>query len=269
MSKVSSVLYLDTSILIASFVHPPAIKQHIRAVLSSYDVLVSGLIAKQEFSRRLLKEAHYLLSQLKRRNYSFRAVYDHVVSSLPPQMARKQKICLQILGQCFEEDSDSDKGERLLFFLEDLLENGIAELEDSGVVFVKNSKCQNGLSGYVLKKDRWRFAGNDCPGNCQVGQFLYACDFRNTLMHALTQHELTSELQKSLKFLGQLNEGCSNAIDFNPCLTVGDLIIAMECKVAGAEDFFTQNFKESRILCPALGLRLITCPTNQDKVVGE
>lgn len=262
---MASVVFLDTSILIASFVHPPTIKSHIRNVLSQYQVILSGLVAKQEFCRRFLKEAFYLLSTLKRRSYSFDAVFDHVTSSLPPQQHRKQKICIRMLRQCYGRATDKERADRLRFFLEDLLENGVQDLMDNGVTFTKHSNCKNGEFTPYLKRTNWSFAADKCPSDCGVGGFLYGCTIRSDLAKSLKERELTSELDRSLEFLGMLDSECSNAREFNPCLKVGDLMIAFECKVSGAEDFFTQNYKESSVLCPALGLNMLRCPTNQDE----
>ena len=72
-----TALFIDTSIQIARIVHSPAIKRIIRKRLKKYDIITSSLVVRQEFKRRLLKEADYLLKQLHYRN-SFNEVMRHI-----------------------------------------------------------------------------------------------------------------------------------------------------------------------------------------------
>jgi hypothetical protein len=54
-------VFLDTSIQIARLVHGPQTKSGIRQRLAQHDKVFTGLVVRQEFKRRLLKEAEYLL----------------------------------------------------------------------------------------------------------------------------------------------------------------------------------------------------------------
>ena len=59
-------VFLDTSIQIARLVHGPQTKAGIRQRLARHERVFTGLVVRQEFKRRLLKEAEYLLRLLHR-----------------------------------------------------------------------------------------------------------------------------------------------------------------------------------------------------------
>jgi len=59
-----SAIFLDTSIQIARFFREKRMKNRIEERLSNYDMVVSSSIVLQEFKRRVLSEALYLLNQL-------------------------------------------------------------------------------------------------------------------------------------------------------------------------------------------------------------
>src|SRR6266446_834423 len=71
-------VFLDTSIQIARWVHSDRVKKHIKQRIDQHERIVTGLVVRQEFRRRLLKEAEYLLRLLYRYN-SFDEVYHHVI----------------------------------------------------------------------------------------------------------------------------------------------------------------------------------------------
>ncbi len=71
MKTNGDAIFLDTSIAIARTVHSPATKLRIKERLRRHEVVVSSLVAKQEFKRRLLKEAQYLLDLINQKNPSY------------------------------------------------------------------------------------------------------------------------------------------------------------------------------------------------------
>src|ERR1051326_6001106 len=64
--KKERPVILDTSIQIARVVHGPKTKKRIRERLARHEQAVSSLVVRQEFKRRLLGEAEYLLRMLHR-----------------------------------------------------------------------------------------------------------------------------------------------------------------------------------------------------------
>src|SRR5437868_3721586 len=91
-------LFLDTSIQIARVVHSPRAKAMIKARIDRHRQTVTSLVVRQEFRRRLLKEADYLIRALHRYK-SFRELVHHVIRLPNPYHARKRNICLQTLEQ--------------------------------------------------------------------------------------------------------------------------------------------------------------------------
>ena len=268
MLTKDSVVFLDTSIVIAIFVHPSVIKAEIRSKLKNYSFRLTGLVVQQEFCRRLLKEAKYLLGQLEKRK-SYQKVLSHLLD-LPSQQNRKFRICLQTLVNCFPDGTDFDRTERLRYFLEDLLENGLAEIRSNFVDdVVKAVGCASAVQGIRRKKSDYVFPPDSCEKHeqCLVGDFLRTCTDRQPLLDFLIANEvrLTGELRTGMNCLQTLSESdFANACSLNPCLRFGDVLISLESRSAGA--FITQNYKESHLLCEQSGQILVVCPVNQDHV---
>ena len=122
MSEVSksTAAFLDTSIQIARLIHSPETCRQIDERLQSFDLTTTGLVVRQEFKRRLLKDARYLLD-LFLRHQSFARVHRHIVDVLTPFQRRKQRISLQLLSTLIEDDSDADRTERAILLLRGLL----------------------------------------------------------------------------------------------------------------------------------------------------
>jgi hypothetical protein len=75
--------------------------------------------------------------------------------------------------------------------------------------------------------------------------------------------ELTEEMSKALETIKESIADPGKLYDYKKCLAVGDVWIHLECLAANVKDLGTTNYKESQILCPALGLemRLPSDPT--------
>jgi hypothetical protein len=68
----------------------------------------------------------------------------------------------------------------------------------------------------------------------------------------------SAELQKAQQFLEKIEKKAEEAGEDDPCLSVGDLMIALEA--AGVSCFYTLNSKESQYLCRALDQTLVVRP---------
>jgi hypothetical protein len=135
-----SAIFLDTTIQIALVVYSPEMKDRIRARIGGYRLTVSSDVVKQEFKRRLLKEAQYLLNQLNRLN-SLVKVQRHVVDHLTERHNRKRNISLEILTTLFEEEDDADRTERAKRYLDCLIQFGLDDLEESTGSIIRDSGC--------------------------------------------------------------------------------------------------------------------------------
>lgn len=252
-------VFVDTSIQIALFVHSPETKASIRGTLANYRWKITGRVVRAEFIRRLLREADYLLRLLSDKG-SYSKVLRHVVDVLPPQQQRKRNIALEVLTTVGESESDEDLTERLRLYLKRLLRSG-GQLFDQNVDELIDSGCALGGKLPVPKGQTFVFEDNRCSrqDSCKVSQFLDAhVDERKALLGHLTKVDpagLSIELGNAITFLTSIQDsGCTTAPNQEPCLKVGDTIIALES--AGAGTMFTMNKKESEVLVCGLSQKL-------------
>src|SRR5262249_36198988 len=133
--------FLDTSIQIARLIHGPKTKEHIRDRIARHEQTVSSLVARQEFKRRLLQEAEYLL-RLLHRYQSFDEINQHVIRLFGqwPGRVRKRNICVQMLAQV-HGGTDADRTERLQLYLRSLLVSGLKRFDQQVDSVRQDSGC--------------------------------------------------------------------------------------------------------------------------------
>lgn len=258
---MTKTVAIDTSIQIARFVHSPEVKSRIRETLTDFDLVLTTSVVKQEFIRRFILEARYLLKQFELRG-SFQKVMRHVNDVLPPQQGRKRQICLQTL-QVVLESEEPDLTDRAKIFLKTLVRDGVAEFESLVDAVISQPGCR--LSYFPIKMKRTRLKHCSRVDDCQIDAL-----FRdNKRAEEVAQYLATvpaesksSEIQNAEEFLADVSRG-TNASELNPCLSVGDLTIALES--AAVSYFYTFNRRESQHLCPALGQTMIVASVNPQK----
>ncbi len=264
-------LFLDTSIQIARQVHGPQTKAAIKQRLSQHSRHVTGLVVRQEFKRRLMKEAVYLLGLLHRYD-SFEEVFQHVIRLFGPWHQRKRTICLQTLLQV-HRGSDAERAERLRLYLRSLLVTGLRRFDQAVDEVRDDSQCACALQPVVEKVAlrRYELGGDRCsqvkPGVCGIRAFL---DQRTGLTNKVLQHfrslpleKKSAEIRKAEKFLAKMVANSAKVAREDPCLTVGDLLIALES--AGISHFLTLNSTESQHFCRVLGQTMIVQPVDPTK----
>ena len=262
-------VFLDTSIQIARFVHSPKIKRRIENRISRYRISVTSLVVRQEFKRRLLKEANYLLRQLKRLG-SVEEVQRHVHDALPKQQDRKRRISLQILMTVFEQDDSHDRTERAALFLRYLLRGGLDEFDELAGHVVEASRCACGMADAREKKSgEFDFGTDKCSqtgGRCGVRDFLTKNEpqMKNlaTLFKGTPDQDKSEEVKRAEVFLEEAIGSLEHIEQREPCLRVGDLLIALES--LGVPAFFTMNGKESQHFCRAFNQDLVVRRPNPD-----
>jgi hypothetical protein len=278
MPSDRTAVFLDTTIQIARFVRGKRLKDRIEAFLCTFQLRVTSLVVRQEFKRRLLNEAVYLLLQLRKRG-SFEELRRHVQNVLPPQQQRKTKICLDVLATIDEHDSGDDRTARAELFLEELVETGLAEFDELVDHVVEQSNCACARSDIRRKKGgtNYDIGTQKCSqvkDKCGLSAFL--ADKASTLRSIMRQLSDTPEGDKSEEIktaeaFGATALATPNAaLNHDPCLTVGDLLIALESE--GIPTFYTMNYKESQHYCAALGQALAirkNDPDADDEVLGR
>ena len=272
-TATESALFIDTSIQIARVIHGPQTKKAIRQRLSKHSTTVTSLVVRQEYKRRLLKEAEYLLRQLHRYR-SFDEVHQHVIRLFGswPGRVRKRTICLQALAQ-IHRGTDAERTERLQLYLRSLLVTGLRRFDQTVDEIRKDSQCACGLQDVVekVKLRKYDLGPEKCSrtrqGTCGVADF-FAVKRQNwqailDKLKSLPAEKKSAELHNAEKFLDRLLKNPGAVKQDDPCLTVGDLLIALES--AGVSHFFTLNSVESQHLCRALGQSLIVRPIDPGK----
>jgi hypothetical protein len=267
-------LFLDTSIQIARHVHGPKTKEAINQRLREHSRHVVSLVVRQEFKRRLLKEAEYLLRQLHRYQ-SFDEVHQHVIRLFGtwPGRIRKRNICLQTLAQV-HEGTDAERTERLRLYLRSLLVDGLRRFDQMVDEVRTESSCACARLEVIEREKlrRYDFGKERCsltkPGSCGIRQFLAQRQewVQKILGHlrSLAPDKKSSEVQTAEKFLDKLAAQPDQVEQDDPCLTVGDLLIALES--VGISHFLTLNGVESQHYCRALGQTLIVHPVDPTKM---
>ena len=261
-------IFLDTSIQIARWIREPEMKRRIDERLKQYEATTTSLVVRQEFKRRLLKEAQYLLNQLADKG-SLEKVHRHIISVLPPQQQRKRNICLEMLATVFEGKPDDELTERAQRYLRTLLRVGLSDFDNSVSQVVEDTNCacaQQPITEKIPYR-QYEFGTDKCGqtgGVCGVSKFLD--DHQSTVeqiqthLKQLPADKKSAELQATESFIEKTLDEGFEAKELNPCLTVGDLLIALES--AAVSDFYTLNSKESQHLCRALRQSLIVRPKN-------
>jgi hypothetical protein len=260
-------VFLDTTIQIARIVHGPKAKELIRQKIASFDCSVTSLVVWEEFKRRLLKDAQYLLNLLNEYG-SFERTQRHVLNVLPAQLGRKQKICLLTLQSIFEDRDDAELTERAKRTLRNLIRLGPrkfqrcvdAVLSDSGCACAKQAVIE------ITPYKRYEFGVNKCSAlgsSCGIAESLAGKHKEllniQTAIQATSDVNKTKELRDADAFISRLLSGALDVTLTDPCHKVGDLLIALESRSIPC--FYTMNIKESTVLCPALGQELVILDT--------
>lgn len=268
-----NAIFLDTSIQIARFFREKGMKKRIEERLSTYDMVVSSSIVLQEFKRRIMNEALYLLKQLNDKG-SYSAVKRHISHVLPVQYRRKQQICLQMLETVFEmdEENDAELTERALRYLRDLLKFGLATFRQSIGHLIRGTGCYLSNQSVLEIKayEKYEIGEKKCSKvkeYCPILEFLSEhselCKKLLNFLNVIPEGLQTSEIKNSITFLNEYVQGNIDIREEDPCLTVGDLLIALESNYI--PNFYTMNYLESQYFCKALNQTLIVRPNNPEK----
>lgn len=266
-------LFLDTSILIARHVHSAKTKERIKERLAQHEQILTGLTARQEYKRRLLKEAEYLLRLLHKYG-SYDEIFHHV-ERLPTRFKkneRKKSICLKALRQV-HGGSDAVLTDRLRLYLRSLLVQGLQRFDQSVDSVRSDSNCHCARVKIVEKQPLRKYelgpirCSQQKKGSCGIVEFLVnrraECEKLHAHLKALTPDRKTPEIEQTERFLERTLKQPDRATFDDPCLTVGDLIIALES--VGLSHFFTLNSAESQHLCRPLDQTLIVRPPDSTK----
>ncbi len=248
-------------------------KARINAWLSKYKRRVSGTVALQEFKRRVLRELVYLLAKLNQKR-SYLQTLNYITNVLPSQQHRKQRICLPLLHQVFPGASDQELTERARLYFRTLLMNGEKEFRRGLDSILPGVNC-HWAKAPIREKRRYKsydLGDTKCSktkGQCEVGKALESkqttLEILLQFLSALSPTRMTTELQASRDFLDRVVNGdaLQKIHTEEPCLTVGDLLIAIES--AEIPNFYTMNYRESQAFCDFFEQNLAVRPNNPER----
>jgi len=273
-TNISDAIFLDTSVQIARLLRPQ-MKEPIETCVSKYRRRASGTVALQEFKRRILKEAAYLLTKLNQTN-SYTATLEYVTAVLPKMQERKRMICQLLLHKVLSDRSDEELTERARFYLRTILMTG----EQLFVRYIDEIvPLQNCYLARLPVQEKRRYASytietkcSRTKGKCPVASFLQqkkeTCLRLLAFLDQLPKERLTSELQKARELVEKVANNTLNAADREePCLKYGDLLLCLESE--GWPAFYTMNYRESQAFADFLGQELLirpNNPANQDQI---
>ncbi len=267
-----TAIFTDTSIHIARLLREPEMKKIIEERLAQYDLVVASSVVLQEFKRRVLPDAIYLINQLNNKG-SYQKVKRHVTHVLPDAMKRKRQICLGMLEKIFESvdnANDSELTERAKRYLHTLIKHGSTYLKNKLGHIIQGTDCY--LSKIPIKVKvpykKYEQAEKKCSQVCHLCPITDFLKENATLCNKILKYlsklqNKTKELGNTLDFLQVFVDNPDSIHEKNPCYSVGDLLISLESNKI--PDFYTMNFKESKFFCDILDQNLIVLPHNPDK----
>ena len=264
------IVFVDTSIQVARLLREPEMKARIKTWLSQYKLKISSTVALQEFKRRVLRDLFYLLTKLNQTK-SYRKALNYITSVLPSFYARKRQICLLALHNIMPGASDEELTERARLYLRTLLVTGEKRFRSDFDSILEGINCYWAKTPVreIRRYATYDFGDTKCSksrGLCQVGTSLGAklatCRRLHRFLENLPAKRQTAELAKAQGFLRKVVNAANleNIQEEEPCLAVGDLLIALESE--GIPDFYTMNFKESQAFCDFLDQALAVRPNN-------
>lgn len=269
---MATAIFLDTTIQIARFLGPPDVKHKIKQQLCCANLTVTSLVVRQEWKRRLLTDARYVLDILRRKRLDVGATLRQIKSKLQgPQNARKFSICLDIIASGFDGRNEiTDAGERLENLCVMMLEDGLS-LFDHDIHIIRDSGCgcasvdvtTNTLGQYEIGPRKCTTA----PHGCGISEFFDAkkAEIANIAeyLRTIPTDSKSSEIDKAEALIDDWMQNAVTLTELSPCLSIGDLVIAIES--SGIPIFYTSNIRESKHLTRSLKQNLVILNNNSEE----
>jgi hypothetical protein len=275
MSSKSAV-FVDTSIQISRIFKSDELKSRIKERLSKFDLVLTGLVVRNEFRRRVMTEAQYLLRLLDKYK-SAKRVQQHVNDELAGwHNQRKRNISLNLLATYYPDRSDEEHTERLKRLLRSLLIAGLDDFDESVDSVIPDSGCACGRESVkeIEPYKRYDVGRNSCVETgdvCGIRPFLvskrHEVQALATYLKELASTEKSEDIQRIEEVLVQLRTMPQTVSELELCKQVGDLLIALES--SHIPSVYTQNIRESQHLSRALHQDLFyrdNHPDNDDQI---
>jgi hypothetical protein len=270
--RQDAIVFVDSSIQIARVLREPQMKARVNARLSQYRLKVTGSVALQEFKRRVLRTAFYLLTKLNKTN-SYQDTLEYVTNVLPTLQQRKKYICQLVLHHVLRDASDLELTERARLYIRTLLVYGESQFIGGLDTVLPGVECywaripvreKKRYITYEIGEEKCSKSQKQCRVGIVLQTKMATCKRLIEFLNSLPQERMTKELTSARDFLERIIEGDAllNIHDEESCYKMGDLLLALESE--GVPDFYTMNYKESQAFCDLLNQDLTIRPNNPD-----
>ncbi len=262
-------VFVETSIHLARLKGKHMLKR-VDGELSKFSAIGTSTYVKLEYGNNILKFATYCLRKLKEFK-DLEILRYHITNCLIPRAypfhEQYQRWFSNILSEHFNKPEAT---ERAIRTLRSLLTLGTDKVSSICDVTIDNISCV--WAEQDCSKWSWKTPGtceNKSPG-CKIDIFFkenidYFLMIKNTIQH-INSKEHTKELDAFVDIIDKAINEPSILRNYKNCRSLADAIIAVQSKQGpkGYSSFFTQNIKESRVLCRPLKQLLIYLPQQLD-----
>lgn len=263
-------VFLDTSIHLA-WLKGPDLKQKVDNTLSEFDFIGTSTYVKLEYGNVILSFAQYCQRMLKEKG-SLEKLRYHITNKLwvekSPTNRSYHTWFFNLLADNFSHPESTERAERTLRSLLCVGTEAISDLCDD---------VQDGIQCLWAEKDSskgWKSPSNchkKAPG-CRIDSFFEEnkdcfCKIRDAIRRMQENgEEVTWQLSNFADVIDKACQSPNSLRDYkNGCKKLADAIIAVQSK--GYRSFFTQNIKESIVLCKELKQLLLYLEQDLEKPV--
>ncbi len=255
-------VFLDTTVLLAPF-KGGLLGCRAEETIAPFGFKGTSTYALLEFGRVLLKEVKYFVNQL-RSGATLQELSYHVNNRLPRQFHSKR--IMWFFNLIMQNFGHPEAEERTRLRLEEMLING------TDAVRRKYDHVADGIGcHWADQKGDWTPPKKCSRKSVHCGIVNFFQDnkdgflaIRDACRAAST--DPTGQLGRSADLIDRAAVTPSYLRDEKVCRQLGDALIAVQSRKYRA--FFTQNFNDSRVLCPVMRQLLIELPQRLQDPVG-
>jgi hypothetical protein len=253
-------VFLDTSIHMASLKGTREAAK-VASTLRQFKWKGTSSYAKVEYGNNILSAVTYFRNKLKELG-SFEALRSYVYNRLPALNRHQIKFknwFSNLLSKCHEQD-DKEATERAGLALASMWINGTGAVADSCDEVRDGTRCiwadQNSSNG-----EAWRRPSrcNRRGPRCRLPEFFVEKLARfhaiRGVIRELSPERRTQELSNFADTIDAATGNPEILRDYSECRKLADAIIAVDSD--GYLSFFTQNIRESDVLCGVMGQILL------------
>ena len=247
-------VFLDTSIFVARL-KSNTLQERIRSTLTPFRFKGTSTYVLLEYGRVILKEVKYFVNKL-RNGCTLEQLCYEVNNNLPDKFHSKKikwlfNLMMQHCGQV-------EASERTLLHLEELLVTGTEALSAQVDSVTDDLNCI-----WAHQPDDWR-TPTKCKSptrSCRIVEFFNDNRPFFELIRDACRDASEDKTGQLKRFAEKINGALTDPQmlrDSKECRLLGDAIILTQSRNYRA--FFTQNFNDSRTLCPVAAQILIELP---------